>query len=73
MLVCICNNLPERAVQRALRAGVRTAEGVYAHHGCEVQCGKCLTVMQALVDAHVTVADRRVPNDDGDVLAAAAE
>jgi len=73
MHVCICNALPERKVHQALRAGVRTAEGVYAHHGCDVQCGKCLPAMRAVVDAYVTVADRRAPGDDRDALAAAAE
>jgi bacterioferritin-associated ferredoxin len=73
MLVCICNALSERKVHHALRAGARTAEGVYAHHDCKVECGKCLPAMRALVDAYITVADRRAPGDDGDALAAAAE
>jgi len=73
MLVCICNALPERKVYESLRCGVRTAECVYAHHGCGVQCGKCLPAMRAMVNAYVTVADRRAPGDDGDALAAAAE
>lgn len=42
MYICICNGLTERQVDDAISSGAQSACGVYKHHGCAAQCGKCV-------------------------------
>jgi bacterioferritin-associated ferredoxin len=42
MYVCICNALNERQVDAAVTGGAKQLAQVFAHHGCAVQCGKCV-------------------------------
>lgn len=56
MYVCICNALNERKVNSALEAGADSAGRVYRHHGCAAKCGKCVPLMQDMVDRHLGVA-----------------
>ena len=49
MIVCICNALNEQAVRRAIHEGAKSADGVFLHHGCEPQCGKCVCEVRAMV------------------------
>jgi bacterioferritin-associated ferredoxin len=42
MYVCNCNGIRSRQVDEAIRAGARRPAAVHAHHGCEVQCARCL-------------------------------
>ncbi len=42
MYVCNCNGIRCKEVDEAIRAGARKPKAVHAHHGCEVQCGRCL-------------------------------
>ena len=41
MYVCNCNGLNERAVDKAISDGAKTAREVYRYHGCQVRCGRC--------------------------------
>ena len=51
--VCICNALNEKKVDAAVAAGATRPADVYAHHACEVQCGKCVRdVHERLRDAN---------------------
>ena len=49
MIVCVCNALNEQAVRRAIHEGADSAAGVYLHHGCKPQCGKCVCEVRAMV------------------------
>lgn len=42
MFVCNCNGIRCKQVDEAIRAGARKPRAVHAHHGCEVQCARCL-------------------------------
>jgi bacterioferritin-associated ferredoxin len=42
MFVCNCNGIRCKDVDAAIRAGARKPKAVHAHHGCEVQCARCL-------------------------------
>ena len=42
MFVCNCNGIRCKQVDEAIRAGARKPRQVHAHHGCEVQCARCL-------------------------------
>lgn len=42
MYVCNCNGIRSKDVDEAIRAGARKPRAVHAHHGCEVQCARCL-------------------------------
>ena len=65
MIVCLCNAITERQVEAAIAAGVTTADGVYDHYDGDIQCGKCVPMMQDLVNRHVW-------GDDDSALAAMA-
>ncbi len=49
MIVCVCNNINEADVRRAVRAGAPDAEGVYAVHGCTMNCGCCLATIEDML------------------------
>ena len=42
MFVCNCNGIRCKQVDEAIRAGARRPAAVHAHHGCKVQCARCL-------------------------------
>ena len=42
MFVCNCNGIRCKQVDEAIRAGARKPRAVHAHHGCTVQCARCL-------------------------------
>jgi bacterioferritin-associated ferredoxin len=42
MFVCNCNGIRCKDVDEAISAGARRPQAVHAHHGCEVQCARCL-------------------------------
>ena len=50
MIVCICNRITEDEVRRAARAGAPCSRSVYAHLGCEIQCGSCVCHAQEIID-----------------------
>ena len=51
MYVCVCNAITDRQVRAAIGAGVRDAERVHPHFGCETQCGRCLDMIADMVAA----------------------
>ena len=53
MIVCLCNAITERQVEAALAAGATSAEAVYDHCDGDVQCAKCMPMMQDLVNRHL--------------------
>lgn len=42
MFVCNCNGLRCKQVDEAIAAGAEAPRDVYAHHGCEVRCARCV-------------------------------
>ena len=42
MFVCNCNGIRCKQVDEAIRAGARRPAAVHTHHGCKVQCARCL-------------------------------
>lgn len=53
MIVCLCNAITEKQVEAAIREGADSAEAVYDHYDGELQCSKCLPMMQDLVNHHL--------------------
>lgn len=52
MFVCICNALRDCDFAAAIESldSIETAEALYRHLGCEVQCGRCLDEVRAQLD-----------------------
>jgi len=49
MFVCNCNGIRCKQVDEAIRAGARKPQAVHAHHGCDVQCARCLPEIAARI------------------------
>lgn len=49
MIVCSCNAIREKALRQAVREGAERAHQAYAHLGCKVQCGQCLSFARELI------------------------
>ena len=58
MYVCLCNALSDKMVSRAVEAGAREEEHVYAHHGCEPVCGRCRPMIRAFLSGEEEQATR---------------
>lgn len=41
MIICICNNVSERDIHNAVRAGITTINGLRDELGVSACCGKC--------------------------------
>ncbi|MCG5244134.1 (2Fe-2S)-binding protein [Azospirillum doebereinerae] len=52
MYVCICHGLNDKKVKAALTNGAKTPASVFRHHGCQVQCGKCVPTMREMAADH---------------------
>lgn len=52
MYVCICHALNDKQVSKALDNGAHNPASIFRHHGCQVQCGKCVPVMREMVQDH---------------------
>jgi len=52
MYVCICHGLNDKKVKAALTNGAKTPASVFRHHGCQVQCGKCVPMMREMAADH---------------------
>ncbi len=50
MYICICNCLKEQHCLNSLAAGATCALEVYEKQGCKPKCGKCIPVMQKVVE-----------------------
>lgn len=48
MYVCICHALNDKQVSKALDNGAHTPASIFRHHGCQVQCGKCVPLMREM-------------------------
>ncbi len=60
MYVCICHALNDKKVKAALSDGATTPAAVFRHHGCQVQCGKCVPTVRAMAADHrATCAQNR--------------
>jgi bacterioferritin-associated ferredoxin len=51
MFVCNCNGIRCKQVDEAIKAGARKPTAVHAHHGCEVQCARCVPEIAARIRA----------------------
>lgn len=49
MFVCNCNGIRCKQVDEAIAAGARKPQAVHAHHGCEVQCARCVPEIAARI------------------------
>jgi bacterioferritin-associated ferredoxin len=55
--VCNCNGLRRRDVAAAIEAGAERPRDVFARHGCQAQCAKCVCEMRQLIqDAQAAYA-----------------
>ena len=50
MIVCLCNAITERQVEAAMNHGVTTADGIYDYYDGDIQCAKCMPMMQDMVN-----------------------
>lgn len=57
MYVCNCNGLTLRDVREAATAGVERPGQVYAWHGCQPQCGKCVAEVADVLRSHQDAVD----------------
>lgn len=48
MIVCLCNNLNDAAIQRAIEAGMDSYKTVLAFNQCLPRCGMCKANVNAL-------------------------
>ena len=51
MIVCVCNVLTESDVRTAVEGGAQSADAVYGHHGCERECGTCVSMIEGFLGA----------------------
>jgi bacterioferritin-associated ferredoxin len=51
MIVCVCRNVSDRAVARAIDGGARTAAEVARATGAGTSCGCCRATVEALLEA----------------------
>ncbi|MCB1644474.1 MAG: bacterioferritin-associated ferredoxin [Pseudomonadales bacterium] len=54
MYVCICNNVNDRAIRRAVAGGASTLEDLSAELGVATQCGQCACMAQDLLDEELS-------------------
>ncbi len=53
MIVCVCHNVSDQAIRRALDAGARSMEDIRHQLNVGSCCGKCIEFAKTLVRAHV--------------------
>ncbi|HTW82880.1 MAG TPA: (2Fe-2S)-binding protein [Candidatus Sulfotelmatobacter sp.] len=50
MIVCICNALREREIERNVSTGgVQTVDDVFSAAGCEARCGTCVPEIEGML------------------------
>jgi bacterioferritin-associated ferredoxin len=49
LYICNCNGLRERDVNAALNEGAACPKTVHAHHGCAMQCGRCMDEIEDII------------------------
>lgn len=50
MIICVCRRINDNGVREAVEAGAAHPVAVHAHHGCRINCGKCLDAMNEAID-----------------------
>lgn len=53
MIVCVCHNVSDKAIRRALDEGARSMEDIRQQLNVGTCCGKCNDFAKTLVRAHV--------------------
>lgn len=52
MIVCHCNAVRERTIEKAIRRGAATVEDVQAECGAAARCGGCESTVRAMLAHH---------------------
>ena len=47
--VCNCNGLRRRDVAQSIEAGAERPRDIFASHGCQAQCAKCVCEMREMI------------------------
>jgi len=55
MIVCLCNGVTERDIQRELSQGCCSLEDLAMRTGCGTTCGCCRDVARSLVEGDAAV------------------
>lgn len=58
MIVCLCNALREREVERNLARGIETVDEVFSSFDCEARCRSCVPDIAEMI---VRERNRRLP------------
>lgn len=53
MIVCVCHNVSDKAIRRALDDGAKSMEDIRQQLNVGSCCGKCTEFAKTLVRAHV--------------------
>lgn len=48
--VCNCNGIRERQVRQAILDGATRPRDVFARHGCQAQCARCVCEMRQMIE-----------------------
>jgi NAD(P)H-nitrite reductase large subunit len=51
-IVCHCNAVRERTIEKAIRRGATTVEDIQAETGAAASCGGCAPVVRSMLAAH---------------------
>ncbi len=50
MYICFCNAIRDSEIRELAMQGVRTAEAIHGHCGCEPNCWSCFEDIQQILD-----------------------
>ncbi len=53
MIVCVCHNVSDKAIRRAMDAGASSMQEIRAQLNVGSCCGKCASFAKTLVRAHL--------------------
>jgi bacterioferritin-associated ferredoxin len=53
MIVCVCHNVSDKAIRRAVDAGATSVQEIRAQLNVGSCCGKCMAFAKTLVRAHL--------------------
>jgi bacterioferritin-associated ferredoxin len=57
MYVCVCNAVPERAINDAMAEGASTLESLRARLGVGAGCGHCDEIVESMLRRSATAAE----------------
>lgn len=69
MIVCLCNNLNDAAIKRALEAGMDSFKTIQAFNGCLPRCGMCKVSVLQIKDAYSNHSDDQTVNLSSSTMA----